>query len=119
MTPQLEGALISLSITAVLAILGWIGNVIVKRIRVRASEPDMWKQLDKLSVEIYGNDKEPGLKRRLIAAEATAAAQGRILRDLSQQWVGPPPKLNPQDLVMLDATVLAADHPWRQKPPRH
>jgi hypothetical protein len=117
LSPQLEGAVWTAGVTLLVALLGWIGNVLVKRTRTRASEPDLWKRLDELSLEIYGDSKEPGLKKRLAAAETQNQALGRIVRDLAQSWKGPPPRLNPQDLAQLDYTILPAEHWWRRKPP--
>lgn len=129
MTPeqiaQLTGASWTFIGTVFLAVIGFIANYLIKRMRNRASEPDMWLQLDKLSVEVYGDGKTPGLKERLTAAEERArladrkaAAIGRIIVKLAEQWQGPAPKLDPHDLAMLDETILPATHWWREKPPK-
>lgn len=127
MNEALVGALYTLAGTVLLAIITLIGNVIVKRLRQRASEPEMWQRLDDLTRIIYGDAeaKDPGLLRRVANAEGQAdladkkaRATGHIVRDLARQWPAdaPRPKLNPDDLSQLDAAFLPATHPWRVKP---
>lgn len=122
MTPELVGALWTFAGTAALAVLGWIGSIIVKRVRPRASEPEMWKRLDELSVEMFGGQGEDGrqvigLRSRVETAERKFGAAGRVIRDLARQWPSQHvPRLNPADLDELDETTLQLDHPWRVKP---
>jgi hypothetical protein len=111
------GSLLTFGGTALIAFGGWVVAIMLKRSRVRASEPDLWKRLDELSMEIYGSGLEPGLKRRLIATETKADAAGRVIGDLARQWQGPAPRLNPDDLALLDENVLPRNHAWRKRPP--
>jgi hypothetical protein len=125
MTPEMIGASWTFAGLLVVALIGMIGNWLVKRQRNRASEPEMWKRLDELAVEVYGDGKNPGLKRRVSIAEARAdlaerkaSAMGRIIRDVVDQWPSEAaPRLDPDDLALLDTTVLPATHWWRKKPP--
>lgn len=121
--PEFVGASWTFVGTLVLALVGYFVNYSIKRARGRASETEMWAQLDKLAVEVYGNGKEPGLKERVSIAETradraekTAAATGRVIRDLAGQWAGPTPKLNPADLAEIGEDTLPPDHPWRKRP---
>lgn len=122
MNPELSGAIWTLAGTAALAVLGWIGNVIVKRVRPRASEPEMWKRLDQLSVEMYGGEDEHGktvvgLRQRVEVSERRFGAAGRVIRDLARQWPAQhTPRLNPADLDLLDEQTLPLDHSWRTRP---
>lgn len=115
------GELFVLGGIALAAVLGWLGSIIVKRVKGRASEPEMWRRLDELSLEVYGGrDKEgklqPGLRDRLETTERKAAAGARVIRDVARQWKGEAPRLNPADLEELDEDTIPADHPWRMKP---
>jgi hypothetical protein len=121
MTGEFIGASWTFFGMVVLAVLGIIGNYMVRRLRGRASEPDMWKRLDELAIEVYGDGKQEGLKQRLSAAESRAdlherkaSAMGHVIRDLAGQWQGPPPRLNPRDLDLLDTATLPATHGWRR-----
>lgn len=125
---QLTGAIYTLAVTIIVTILGYVGNVLVKRVRGRASEPDMWARIDDLTKTIYGDVKEedPGLLRRVAVAESRAdaadrkaAATGRLVRELARQWPGDlSPRLNPDDLAELDHEFIPPDHPWRIPPSR-
>lgn len=116
------GELFVLGGIALTALLGWIGSIIVKRVKGRASEPEMWRRLDELSFEVYGGRDEkgqhqPGLRDRLEATERKASAASRVVRDVARQWRGnEAPRLNPADLAELDEDTIPADHPWRMKP---
>lgn len=122
MNGEAIGALWTFAGAAVLAVFGWIGNIIVKRVRPRASEPEMWKRLDQLSVEVYGGDDEHGkpvmgLRQRVEVSERRFDAAGRVIRDLARQWPSQHvPRLNPADLDLLDERTLELDHPWRTRP---
>lgn len=115
------GELFVLGGIALAAVLGWIGSIIVKRVKGRASEPEMWRRLDELSLEVYGGRdsegrQQPGLRDRLETTERQARAAGRVIRDVARQWTGTPPRLNPADLAELDEDTIPLDHPWRVKP---
>lgn len=119
--PDFSGELFVLGGVALTGVLGWIGSLIVKRTKARASEPEMWARLDRLSIEVYGGKDEgghqqPGLRDRLETTERKAAAAGRVIRDIARQWKGAAPRLNPADLEELDEDTIPADHPWRLKP---
>lgn len=99
------------------AVLGWVGTVIAKKMRPRASEPEMWRRLDELSIEVYGDETRPGLKVRVEVAERKSGAAGRVIRDLARQWPHQhTPRLNPADLDELDEDTIPINHPWRFKP---
>lgn len=122
MTPELTGVMWTAVSVLGVAVLGIIGNFIVKRVRPRASEPEMWKRLDQLSVEMYGGEDEHGktvvgLRQRVEVAERRFDAAGRVIRDLARQWPHThTPRLNPADLDLLDERTLELDHPWRTRP---
>lgn len=118
MSAELTGVLWTVCALVVVAIIGFIGNLLVKRLRSRASEPEMWAQLDKLSLEVYGDGQgKVGLKSRVEVAERRFGAAGRVIRDLARQWPEQStPRLNPNDLDELDESTIPVDHPWRQKP---
>lgn len=125
MGEQLQGVLWTAFGLVVVTVIGVIGNALVKRMRTRATEPEMWDQLNHLTMVIYGNPvtKDPGLLYRVSEAESRAGsadrkakATGHLVRDLSRQWKGDPPRLNPNDLAELDVEYIPAEHPWRQKP---
>jgi hypothetical protein len=110
----------------VVAVAGVVGTILTKRLRARPSEPEMWERVDKLTAVIYGDGKrggDPGLlvrvknaEDRADGAERKAEALGNIIKDLTGQWAGPRPRLNPRDLAELDEKYMPATHPWRQKP---
>lgn len=125
MSDQLTGVLWTALGLMIVAVIGVIGNALVKRMRTRATEPEMWDQLNHLTMVIYGNPqtKDPGLLYRVSEAESRASAAdrkakatGHLIRDLARQWQGPPPRLNPSELAELDVEYIPAEHPWRQKP---
>lgn len=117
------GELFILGGIALTALLGWVGTVIARRVRGRASEPEMWRRLDELSLEVYGGkDKDgheqPGLKVRLERSERRDIVKGYILRALVRQWPtsAPIPRLDPGYLSELDEDILPLDHEWRIRP---
>lgn len=119
--PDYTGELFVLGGIALTGILGWVGSIIVKRVKGRASEPEMWARLDALSLEVYGGrdsagKQQPGLRDRLETTERKASAAGRVIRDIARQWTGAAPRLNPSDLDELDEETIPLDHPWRVKP---
>lgn len=83
MTEQLTGVMLSALALCVVAIVGLIGNVIVKRMRPGLTTPDMWARVDKLTAVIYGDGKDdPGLLERVAVAEKradTAESESRSL----------------------------------------
>lgn len=115
-----SGELFVLGGIALTAVLAWIGSIIVKRVKGRASEPEMWRRLDELSFAVYGGRKDGadvlGFSARLEIAERQARAAGRIVRDVARQWKGDPPRLNPVDLDEIDEETLPINHPWRKRP---
>lgn len=120
--PDYTGELFVLGGIALAAILGWVGSIIVKRVKGRASEPEMWRRLDELSLEVYGGrDKDgheqPGLKARLESAERRDVVKAYIIRALVRQWPSEHnPRLDPGYLAELDEDTIPLDHPWRMKP---
>lgn len=112
-----SGELFVLGGGVLLAILGWVGTIIAKKVRGRATEPEMWARLDELSLEVYGKDGQPGLKARLEATERRDVVKGYIIRSLVRQWpAGTIPRLDPGYLSELDEDTLPLDHEWRQHP---
>jgi hypothetical protein len=123
MSEQLQGVALTSAVLLVIALLGILGNLLVKRMNPPMTEADVRGMLNKLTTDVYGDGKTPGLLERITvtearadSAEATAAALGRIIRDLARQWVGVPPRLNPDDLQALDVKYIPGDHPWRKPP---
>lgn len=115
--PDYSGELFVLAGIALTALLGWVGTLIARRVRGRASEPEMWARLDALSIEVYGKDGQPGLKARLEATERRDVVKGYIIRSLVRQWpAGNIPRLDPGYLSELDEDTLPLDHEWRQYP---
>lgn len=120
MSDELTGVLWTAGGLVVVAILGIIGNVLVKRYRNRASEPEMWKELRKLQVTVYGGfDDESqreivGLTEQLSDVRRRNAAAGRVIRALSRQWPeNHVPRLDPDDILELEDTIPAH---WKVKP---
>lgn len=127
---DLTGELFTLLGILLVAVLGWVGTIIVRRVRGnRATEPEMWRRLDELSLTVYGGrDKEghevPGLQRELAdtrvalaSVQDIAAAQGRIITAVVKQSPeGFVPRLNPADLEKVDEHTIPSDSPWRVKP---
>lgn len=129
LSDQLTGVLWTVSGTVVAGILVLAGNALVKRLRSRASEPEMWAQLATVMLEVYGGrDKEgverPGLKRELAetrdemgTVKRKAAAQGRIITAVVRQAPeGFVPRLNPDDLAEVDEDTIPSHSPWRARP---
>lgn len=106
------------------AALGWIGTVIARRVRGRSSEPEMWRRLDELSLEVYGGKDADGVERKGLKAEMEEArrlnrAQGFIIRALVRQWPDDGvPLLDPNYLAEIDEDTIPADHPFRSRPDR-
>ena len=114
MNPETTGALWTIGGIALAAILGWIGTLLVKRMREPTRIESLWDRLDKLTKEIYGDEEAGtiGLKRRLENTERRDAAKARVIRDLSQQWPqNNIPKLNPMDLDDLEEGTVPLH--WR------
>lgn len=115
--PDYSGELFVLGTGVVLALLGWVGTIIAKKVRGRATEPEMWRRLDELSLEVYGKDGQPGLKARLEATERRDVVKGYIIRALVRQWPGDHvPRIDPGYLSELDEDTLPLDHEWRKHP---
>lgn len=121
-SPDYSGELFVLAGIALTAVLGWVGTLIARRVRGRASEPEMWARLDALSFEVYGGrdkdgNEQPGLKARLESAERRDVVKGYIIRSLVRQWPGDTiPRLDPGYLSELDEDTLPLDHEWRKPP---
>ena len=119
MSEQIQAVLWTGAGLVVVALIGLLGNYFAKRLRGRASEPEMWERIDALTVEIFGNGTpaKPGLIKRLDAAERRDIVKGYIISALVKQWPEEhKPKLDPNYLAELDEDTLPLDHPWRTRP---
>lgn len=121
MSENLIGILWTAAGAAVVALIGTIGTIIVRAQRGRASEPELWEELRRLQVTVYGGrDAETGrevvgMTERLNAADRRSAAQARIIRALSRQWPeGSVPRLDPADIMELEEDTIPAH--WKVKP---
>ena len=111
------GELIVVGSTVILAILGWIVSIILKRMREPTRIESLWTRVDELTKEIWGDPEKdtPGLKARVERAERRDAVKGKIIRSLSRQWPEVhTPRLDPDLLAELDEG-LVPDH-WLMKP---
>lgn len=118
------GELFVLGGIALTAVLGWIGSVVVKRLREPTRIESLWSRLDELedkaaslNEEIYGNEEKGtlGLKRRLENTERRDATKARVIRALARQWPQDEiPFLNPDDLNDLEEDTIPAH--WKVKP---
>lgn len=111
------GELFVLGGIALAAILGWVGSILVKRLREPTRIETLWTRLDELTKEIYGDEEEGtlGLKRRLENTERRDATKARVIRALARQWPeGSIPYLNPDDLDQLEEDTIPAH--WKVKP---
>lgn len=119
-TSDLTGELWIVGGIVLTAMLGWIGTVIVKRIREPMRIETMWTRIDALTTIIHGDPNDvakPGLVARVDDAERKAGAAGRVIRDLARQWPEQhSPRLNPYDLAELDEDTIPTNHPWRTRP---
>lgn len=112
-----SGELFTLGGIVLVAVLGWVGSVIAKRLRAPTPIETLWSQVDGLSKEIYGDEeaKTIGLKRRLENSERRDQTKGRIIRDLAGQWPSNHvPRLNPYDLEDLEENTIPTH--WKVKP---
>jgi len=119
MNTALLATLLTIGGGAIIAIIGFVGNAIVKRIRGRATEPEMWERVADLTLEVYGDGTPArlGLVKRLDATERRDVVKGYIIRSLVRQWpASHKPRLDPAYLAELDEDTLPLDHPWRVKP---
>jgi hypothetical protein len=120
MSGELTGVIWTTSGVIVVAVIGAIGSVLVKRFRSRASEPEMWEKIQELSVTVYGGrDKSghevPGLIEQLGNVNRRNAAQARVIRALSRQWPDSiVPRLDPNDILELEEDTIPAH--WKVKP---
>lgn len=117
--PDYTGQAFILLGIALTAILGWVGSILVKRMREPVSVATMLERLDALTKEVYGDEKTktPGLREEIGEARRVGAAMGRIIASLARQWPGDHvPRLNPDDLAELDEDTLPVNHPWRVRP---
>lgn len=113
------GELFVLAGIVVAAILGWIGNLLVKRFREPTRIETLWDRVDKLHKMVYGDEDAnvTGLLERMERSERRDASKGRIIRSLARQWPADHvPRLNPDDLADLDEETMPLDHPWRVRP---
>lgn len=111
------GELFVLGGIALTAVLGWIGSVVVKRLREPTRIETLWTRLDELTKEIYGDEESGslGLKRRLENTERRDATKARVIRALARQWPQDEiPFLNPDDLNDLEEDTIPAH--WKVKP---
>lgn len=120
MSENLTGILWTAGAMVIVGILGAIGTVVVKRLRGRASEPEMWEKIQELSVTVYGGRDKTGhdvvgLIEQLGNVQRRNAAQARIIRALSQQWPeSDVPRLDPSDILELEEDTIPAH--WKVKP---
>lgn len=104
-----SGELFTLGGIALVAVLGWVGTIIAKRLREPTRIETLWGRLDSQDKKI------DDLGNRVDVAERRAGASGRIIRDLARQWPSTQvPRLNPVDLDELDEDTVPAH--WRLKP---
>lgn len=101
-------------------IVGWVGSIIIKRLREPTRIETLWERIDSLTKTIHGVEGDPtkiGLLARMELTERRDLSKGRIIRALARQWPsGNAPHLNPDDLAELDEATLPIDHEWRVKP---
>lgn len=120
MSENLTGILWTGASLAIVAIIGALGTVLVKRARSRASEPEMWEKIQELSITVYGGrDKQGreivGLIEQLGNVNRRNAAQARVIRALSRQWPeSMTPRLDPNDILELEEDTIPAH--WKVKP---
>jgi hypothetical protein len=115
-TTDLTGEAFTLGGVILVALIGWLSAVIVKKLREPTRIETLWMRLDKLTTEVYGDGKDnPGLLVRLDATEHRSAAASRVIRDLARQWPSDHvPRLNPDDLSALDEDTVPTH--WKVKP---
>lgn len=116
---EFQGELWTLGGGVILAVLGVLGTVLVKRFREPTSIETLWERVDKLTKMIYGDEdtKTVGLLERMERTERRDASKGRIIRSLARQWRDDHvPRLNPDDLADLDEDTIPLDHAWRARP---
>lgn len=112
-----SGELFTLGGIALVAVLGWVGTIIAKRLREPTRIETLWLRLDSQDAKIHAQDERMGeLNTRIDTAERRAGASGRIIRDLARQWPSTTvPRLNPVDIDELDEDTVPAH--WRVKTP--
>lgn len=112
------GELFVLGGIALAAILGMVGNVLVKRFREPTRIESLWERLDTQDTKIaVQGTKIEALEVRADAAERRDLSKGRIIRALARQWPEDhTPRLPPDDLAELDEDTVPSDHKWRAHP---
>lgn len=99
------------------ATLGWVGGIILKKLREPTRIETLWSRLDAQDTRIeQQGERITAQDKKIEQLVRKAAAGGRVIRDLARQWVGDTPRLNPDDLAELDEDTIPTDHPWRVKP---
>jgi len=120
MSENLQGILWTGALGAIIALIGAAATILVKRVRGRASEPEMWEKIQQLSTTVYGGrDKDGrevvGLIEQLGDMNRRNAAQARVIRALSRQWPKTHvPRLDPSDIAELEEDTIPAH--WKVKP---
>lgn len=120
MSENLVGILWTAAGAAVVALIGTLGTIVVKRARGRASEPEMWEKIQELSTVVYGGRDKAGkevigLIEQLGNVNRRNAAQARVIRALSRQWPETNvPRLDPSDILELEEDTIPAH--WKVKP---
>lgn len=116
--PDYVGELFVLGGIVLAAMLGWVGTILIKRIREPTRIETLWERIDGMTKTIYGDPEDaakPGLLFRMEKSERRDAAKSRIIRDLAGQWpYDRVPRLNPNDIAELEEDTLP-EH-WRVKP---
>lgn len=101
--------LLTIAGLVLVAILGWVGTMVTKKLREPTRIETLWARLDTQDKKIESLDG------RVDVAERKSGAASRIVRDLARQWPHEHvPRLNPSDLDELDEDTIPAH--WKAKP---
>lgn len=115
--PDYVGELFVIGGIVLTGVLGWVGSIILKKLREPTRIETLWSRLDAQDDKIADqNNKIADQDVKIGTLVRKSAAAGRVIRDLARQWVGDKPRLNPDDLAELDEDTIPTDHPWRVKP---
>jgi hypothetical protein len=91
MSEQLFGILLTALGLCVVALIGLIGNIIIKRMKPALTQPEMWERVDKLTAVIYGGTidgkHDIGLLERVTQAEKRADAAEQRANTYEKQTV--------------------------------